>query len=249
MQSDFPLIGCCGWSQAKSSYFAHFPAVELQSTFYEPPTPALASKWRSLAPESFQFCLKAWQLITHTPSSPTYRRLKSKLSAAESDLVGSFRPTEQVALAWERTASIAAALQAQTVLFQCPASFGPESENLLNMRRFFSGLDRGSLQLAWEPRGNWPSQLVDSLRQELGLLLCIDPFKTDGTDRPAQYWRLHGKGGYHYRYSDEDLSDLLRLLQACPDPADRPQYIFFNNIWMREDALRFQSLVRAAFRD
>jgi hypothetical protein len=60
--------------------------------------------WRALAPRSFQFCLKAWQLITHTPASPTYRKLKSKLSAAEHDLVRSFRPTEQVALAWERTA-------------------------------------------------------------------------------------------------------------------------------------------------
>src|SRR3954469_21508206 len=42
-----------------------------------PPPPALASKWRALAPASFQFCLKAWQLITHTPASPTYRKLKS----------------------------------------------------------------------------------------------------------------------------------------------------------------------------
>src|SRR5947209_7942616 len=112
------LIGCCGWSQAKSQYLANFQTVELQSTFYEPPSLALASKWRALAPASFHYCLKAWQLITHTPASPTYRKLKSKISSAEHDLVGSFRPTEQVILAWERTAEIAQALNARVVLFQ-----------------------------------------------------------------------------------------------------------------------------------
>ena len=112
-----PLIGCCGWAQAKTKYFAHFPVVELQSTFYEPPSVALARKWRSLAPAEFHFCMKAWQLITHTPTSPTYRRLKSRLSPAEHDLVGAFRPTDQVFLAWERTAEIAAALNARVVLF------------------------------------------------------------------------------------------------------------------------------------
>ncbi len=246
MQSDVPLIGCCGWSEAKHSYFADFPVVELQSTFYEPPSPALASKWRSLAPDSFQFCLKAWQLITHTPSSPTYRKLKGKLSAAEHDLVGSFRPTEQVALAWERTAAVAAALKAQTVLFQCPASFGPDSENLLNMRRFFSEIKRSHLQLAWEPRGNWPVDLVNSLCNELGLLHCIDPFKTVDVEVPAQYWRLHGRSGYSYRYSDEDLNNLLHLLETRINDVNRPQYVFFNNIWMKPDALRFQSLLRTA---
>ena len=150
MPSDSPLIGCCGWSEAKPKYFADFPVVELQSTFYEPPPLALARKWRSLAPRSFQFCVKAWQLITHTPASPTYRKLKAKLSAAEHDLVGRFRPTEQVTLAWERTAAIARALDARVVLFQCPASFRPEPENLRNLRDFFSRIKRGPLELAWD---------------------------------------------------------------------------------------------------
>ncbi len=247
MQSDFPLIGCSGWSEGRQRYFSDFPVVELQSTFYEPPSPALATKWRSSAPDDFHFCLKAWQLITHTPASPTYRRLKSKLSPAEHDLAGSFRPTEQVGLAWERTAAIATALRAQTVLFQCPASFRPEPENLVNLRQFFSEINRKQLQLAWEPRGEWPSDLVISLCQELNLLYCIDPFETDATKAPAPYWRLHGKGGYRYKYSDDDLEVLLRLLKQRNDGPNRLCYIFFNNIWMKEDALRFQRLLRRAY--
>jgi uncharacterized protein YecE (DUF72 family) len=240
-----PFIGCCGWSEAKPKYFANFPTVELQSTFYEPPPLALASKWRALAPRSFQFCLKAWQLITHTPASPTYRKLKSKLSAAEHDLVGSFRPTEQVGLAWERTAVIARALEARVVLFQCPASFRPEPENLQNLRRFFSHIKRGEFKLAWEPRGDWPSDLVAEICENFELFHCIDPFQVDPTGVRAAYWRLHGKGSYSYQYSDADLEHLLHVSQICVTNGDGPQYILFNNIWMKGDALRFQQLVRS----
>ncbi len=245
MPGDSPLIGCCGWSEAKSKYFADFPIVELQSTFYELPSLALANKWCSLAPDSFQFCVKAWQLITHTPASPTYRKLKVKLSAAEHDLVGRFQPTEQVKLAWERTAAIARALDARVVLFQCPASFRPEPENLRNLRDFFSRIKRGPLELAWEPRGDWPSDLVAGLCQDFALLRCLDPFATDPTEEPALYWRLHGKGGYSYRYSEDDLEELRRVWQQCASKAKGPRYIFFNNIWMKEDARRFQQRIRS----
>ncbi len=245
-EAGLPLIGCCGWSEAQAKYVEDFPTVELQSTFYELPSVALASKWRGMAPGSFHFCLKAWQLITHTPSSPTYRKLKSKLSAAERDLVGSFRPTEQVTLAWERTVAIARILEARVVLFQSPASFGPEPENLRNLQRFFSRIEREGFKLAWEPRGDWPSNLVARICEDWELLRCIDPSEADKADVQASYWRLHGKAGYSYRYSGDDLEELLNVLWKCASKGDAPRYIFFNNIWMKENALEFQRRVRAS---
>lgn len=239
MLSSFPEIGCCGWSESKPKYFADFQVIELQSTFYDLPKPALAAKWRALAPASFHFCLKAWQLITHAASSPTYRKLKSRLGDTERALVGSFQSTEQVQLAWERTADIGRALRAAVILFQCPASFTPESSNIASLRRFFSNIDRFGFRLAWEPRGGWPSDLAIGLCDELQLLRCIDPFDSAGPRGRAPYWRLHGRGSYGYRYSDEDLSDLERLLV----PGQNPEYVFFNNIWMRDDALRFRRLL------
>ncbi len=103
-----PRIGCCGFCR----FFRHRAAKHVLRA----PLDCARPQWRSRAPASFHFCLKAWQLITHTPASPTYRKLKSKLSPAEHELVGSFRPTEQVLLAWERTAAVAHALEAQVVL-------------------------------------------------------------------------------------------------------------------------------------
>ena len=77
------FVGCCGWTEAQSRYLTNFRTIELQTTFYEPPTSAVAKRWRSQAPPGFRFCMKAWQLITHTPSSPTYRRLRAGVSPEE----------------------------------------------------------------------------------------------------------------------------------------------------------------------
>src|SRR5450432_2261251 len=112
-----PLIGCCGWSEAQARYLLHFPVIEIQSTFYDPPAPKVAARWRALAPSGFTFCIKAWQLITHTPSSPTYRRLRSPINPRDRDALGSFRCTAQVWRAWEKTREIAEALQAAVVVF------------------------------------------------------------------------------------------------------------------------------------
>jgi uncharacterized protein YecE (DUF72 family) len=89
-------LGLCGWNGSQRAYFEDFDCIEIQSTFYDPPSVQVAHKWRSAAPVDFQFCMKAWQLITHTAASPTYRRLRSPLAANDRDAVGSFRQTKQV---------------------------------------------------------------------------------------------------------------------------------------------------------
>jgi uncharacterized protein YecE (DUF72 family) len=116
-------LGLCGWNGSQKAYYESFDCIEIQSTFYEPPDAKVAHRWRREAPNGFEFCIKAWQLITHTPSSPTYRRLRSPIPAKARDSLGSFRPTDEVWEAWERTLEIAEALQARIILFQCPKSF------------------------------------------------------------------------------------------------------------------------------
>ena len=236
------FVGCCGWRESRARYFEHFPVVELQDPFYEMPSPALAEKWRTTAPPEFRFCVKAWQLITHTPSSPTYRRLKSQVSPSERSLYGSFRPTEQVSLAWERTAEIARTLDAAVILFQCPKSFDPSPQHVRNFRSFFRGIERGRSLLAWEPRGGWPPELVRSLCAEFDLLHCVDPFVGDSVYGETVYWRLHGRGGFRYVYSDEELRELEARLRPV---AARTVYVLFNNLAMAGDARRFQEFVSA----
>ena len=96
-------LGLCGWNGSQPSYFRDFSSIEIQTTFYDPPAARVAARWRSIAPPSFHFCIKAWQLITHEANSPTYRRLRTPLVESERPLVGGFKPTTLVWDAWQRT--------------------------------------------------------------------------------------------------------------------------------------------------
>jgi uncharacterized protein YecE (DUF72 family) len=232
------IVGCCGWTEAQARYVADFGTIELQTTFYQPPATAVAERWKSLAPAGFRFCMKAWQLITHTPSSPTYRRLKSPVSREEHDLYGSFRSTEQVWLAWERTREIAAILDARVIVFQCPKSFLPTKENTRNLTSFFGAIERDGRMIAWEPRGGeWGPELIRRICADNDLVHCVDPFHAEPSYGDALYWRLHGRTGYRYRYTDEDLAELQKKLKAHAH-VPGPNYVMFNNMYSQQDALR-----------
>ncbi len=212
--------------------------VEVQQTFYQPPSIDTVKRWRDEAPHDFEFTLKAWQLITHEASSPTYRRLKVKLSNHERCNVGSFRWSAITRRAWDETVAIATALGADKIVFQCPASFRPTQENKDRLRIFFTRIERQNFTLIWEPRGKWEKSEIKVLCEELGLIQCVDPFKDEPTATRFLYFRLHGIGGYRYSYSDEELAQLVTWISRVPTA-----YVMFNNIKMLDDALRLKELL------
>jgi len=232
-------VGCCGFQKARAVYFRRFSLVEVQRTFYKLPRLETARRWQEEAPAGFTFTLKAWQVITHPPTSPTYRKAGLEVPSDRRDRYGGFRPTPEVFEAWERTREIAQVLQAPIVVFQCPARFTPTPEHIADMHAFFERVDRAGLIFAWEPRGGWPEETVAALCRDLDLIHCVDPFVRPPVTEGLAYFRLHGIGGYRYRYTD---ADLRRLLAWC-----RPfetVYVLFNNVAMWEDALRFRSLAQ-----
>ncbi len=176
-------------------------------------------------------------MITHEPSSPTYRRLGRTIERAKFSRFGFFRSTEEVTEAWNQTAAFARALGATWVVFQCPAAFRPTDENITNLRRFFSGMNRGGLHFAWEPRGDWPAEQIRRLCEEVDLVHCVDPFQNAPLYGTAQYFRLHGTTGYRYHYTNADFLKLLGWTRR------KPSYVLFNNIAMKEDAQRFLCLL------
>ena len=236
------MIGTCGFGRAKRpEYFETLPVVEIQHTFYQPPQIKTLEKWRDSAPEDFEFTLKAWQLITHEATSPTYKRCTRPFAdEEEAEGAGFFKPSPAVREGLEVTLECAKALRARTILFQCPAKFQPLPENILNMKRFFTDLDRGDLNLVWEPRGKaWEDDIVRELCEELDLWHCVDPFARPTVTPDKVYYRLHGIPRWRYTYEEEELFELVSLL-----PDDRLSYVFFNNITMKQDAGRFQNIVR-----
>jgi len=234
-------IGCSGFRSSRAAYFQRLAAVEVQHTFYQPPKPATLEGWRAEAPEGFAFAIKAWQFITHRATSPTYKRLKRPLTEQEREEAGFFRPNDTVQAAWEATQASARALGAEAVLFQCPASFEPTQENVGHLLGFFGSAEREGRAFFWEPRGGWPPELVEDLCRELDLGHVVDPF-TDETVTPDRcYFRLHGRRGWRYSYEDAELEELAGML-----PEGAAAYVFFNNVDMMRNAVRFREIVEDA---
>ena len=229
---------------AQDRYASQYPVVEVQHTFYDPPADVVLRRWRATMPASFEFTIKAWQLITHDGSSPTYRRIRRPLTSVERSEAGGFRLTPTVLAAWGRTLECAAALSATAVLLQCPRSFGPSESNADHLRRFLAEAPRPpTLRLLWEPRGPWPRDLLTSICRDHKLVHVVDPFVAETVTPESTYYRLHGISGPRHEFTDEELSRLLDMI-----PANRigPAYVLFNNIPRTRDAPRFARLAREA---
>jgi uncharacterized protein YecE (DUF72 family) len=237
-------IGCCGWSALRGEdvgetdwktrfshklqlYAAHFPLVEVNSTFYRLPRLSTAERWRALADEvspEFEFTVKVHQEVTH----------RSRFRG------------EAALQAFSESAAVARLLRAKVLLLQCPPSFSPTPENEAALREFLSAIDRDDFLLVWEPRGRWegvPDKVAEICR-EYSLVHCTDPFKTlPALPGEVAYLRLHGappgERMYRYTYTDEDLRVLARRLGKL---SARVVYVLFNNDTMVQDALRFQKV-------
>lgn len=233
-------VGLCGFTMSMRDYARHFPVVEVQTTFYEPPRDEVIKKWPS--PDSLEYTMKVWQLVTHASNSPTYRRMKRPLDSR--DEPGFFRESPIVEEGWLRSVECAHLLSATGMLFQCPASFTPDPENVRRMRRFFELIERPRARLLWEPRGaKWLAQrtLALSLCRDLNLIHVVDPFVTPPDSGQPVYWRLHGISGPRHTYSDAELQQLRRMLLDV-EPQETA-YVLFNNLPRVGDAKRFVSIL------
>ena len=235
-------IGLCGFTMAMEDYALHFPVVEIQNTFYEPPRDEVMQRWRALAAPALEYTIKVWQLVTHASSSPTYRRMKRPLEADAEP--GFFRDSPAVRAGWQRSVECAKVLEATALLFQCPASFAPERENVERMRQFFERIERPAARLLWEPRGaRWVAErsLALSLCRDLDIVHVVDPFVTPPDPAQPVYWRLHGTAGPRSSYSQPQLQQLSDMLRAVDNPATC--YVMFNNMPRVGDAKRFAKLI------
>jgi uncharacterized protein YecE (DUF72 family) len=234
--------GVCGFCLPQARLFSSFKCLEVQQTFYWPPKLQTVERWRRMAPTEFEFTLKAFQAITHSYNHRTYRKVRFSLD--ELTQCGGFRDTQVVRSAWELTRSLAAALESEYIVFQCPPSFAATDETVRDVRAFFGWATRGKLRFAWEPRhSTWTRDLISSLCCELDLIHTVDPFEQESVWGEPRYYRLHGKSlgsyryDYDYRYSDAELATLAQRL------ADAPSYCMFNNKQMAVDAERFERLL------
>ena len=237
-------VGICGFCLPQAELFRRFKLLEVQQTFYWPPRLKTVERWRQTAPPDCEFTVKAFQAITHTYNHRTYR--KARFTSDELAQCGGFRATQVVRDAWSLSRTLAAALEARFVVFQCPPRFEASEGNVANFRSFFQWADRGKMRLAWEPRhATWTAELIADLCRELDLIHVVDPLEQASVYGTPRYYRLHGQflGNFRYDYNrvytDAELTDLTRRISTDPT------YLLFNNKQMAADAVRFMQVAGA----
>jgi uncharacterized protein YecE (DUF72 family) len=231
-------VGCCGFPVKRETYYQTLSVVEIQQTFYQLPRIETGKRWKEETPQNFEFTMKAWQLITHEPSSPTSRRLRMSIPEKKKKNYGFFKGTEEVEEVWQKTAEFARALGARKIVFQSPASFAPSESSIKNLRQFFEKRKANSFIFIWEPRGQWERLEAERVCKELGIVPCLDPFEGKPVRGDLLYTRLHGRKGYRYSYSETEMEELMEKGKFYPQT-----YFMFNNVNMYEDAQRMKILL------
>jgi len=97
--------------------------------------------------------------------------------------------------AWEETKERAEALEAKVCVLQTSAGFDCSEENEENMRELLGRIDRSSIELAWEPRGDWKKNpdRVREICEDLDLVHIVDIMRrAPVSSHDIAYVRLHG---------------------------------------------------------
>lgn len=187
-------------------YAQRFPSVEVNSTFYGLPDPAVFTRWAEATPAAFRFALKASRYLTHV------RRLRE--------------PEEPVRHLLDAARGLGDRLA--VVLVQLPPNMLAAPDRLAEtLASFPSGV-----RVAVEPRhASWFDDEVYALLREHDAALCFADRRSRVSPLVVTaswcYVRLHeGRAGPGYgpKALDGWVDRLRRLLGDRPDG-----YVFFDN--------------------
>lgn len=209
-------------------YAERFSAVEIDSTYYAIPKPALFAAMARRTPDGFRFTVKAPGSVTHLPTGtePTRKDLAA------------FRACLQPLIDADKLGA---------VLLQFPNAFRPgphPRERLEQLRAVWSDLP---LVAEFRHR-DWQQPRVHAALRALRLGWCnVDQPHIPGLLLPSAevtadvgYVRFHGrssrtwyKGGdsgerYNYRYGVDEIGEWLPRIERIAERA-KETYVFFNN--------------------
>lgn len=249
------LIGLTGWGDhynlytdpdkkkhKLATYSAHFPVVEVDSSFYAIQSQENYQKWIKETPNSFQFIVKAHQSMTgHDRISRTMKEAKVLFES----FIDSIEPVIQ-------------ANKLLVILFQFPPWFDVRDTNIQKLRKIKKLMQ--DLPLAIEFRNQtWfeakHRQATLDLIEMYGWThtICDEPQAGDGsvptvvalTNRDQVLIRLHGRNihgwnrngrgqidwrnvRYLYRYNEKELQEWVQHIKDLEKKA-RTVTILFNN--------------------
>lgn len=243
------VVGTCGFPSSRAKLYSLVDGVETQESFYNLLGEKALENLRN-RPRGFHLTMKAWQATTHPYTSPTWRRMKA-FPPGDKTRYGWLRCTKENLWALERALQQAVEARAEVLVFQTPSNMPYNDRQIEEIGLFFRHaieIARGSLAIAWEPRGEWIGKkpVLDALK-DMGVVIVTDYLRNPPlyTDQAVAYTRLHGIGGkevnYRYKYSE---GDLLKLRDTLAGLTAKVIYVMFNNVHMLEDAIKFKEMLK-----
>jgi uncharacterized protein YecE (DUF72 family) len=248
------LVGSCSWTdpsliasgrfypkgvgsaEARLRYYAaQFPIVEVDSTYYAPPSERNSRLWVERTPDDFVFDVKAFaSLTTH---HATTDRLPPELRGALPPELGAqrrlaFRELDEsfLELVWElhrqALAPLAESGRLGAVLFQFPPWFTASETNRDYLRRIPERLPGWTAAVEFRG-GGWmePGTAAGTLAllEKAGLAyVCVDEPQVERTSTPPvvaataplAYVRLHGRNAETWAVTSGAASDRFKYLYS-----------------------------------
>jgi uncharacterized protein YecE (DUF72 family) len=227
-------------------YAEHFDTVEVNSSFYRVPEPAVAAKWVQQTPRRFDFCLKLFQKFTHPGMSArgAEARADSEPSAVPAVTLGdadAFRHAIE---------PIAASGKLGALLAQFPPSFrhGDDTgEYLAWLLRAFADYPV-AVELRHRSWSDHQAEVLDLLNARRAAWVQIDEPKFRFSirqdrlpnDTRLYYMRLHGRNAeqwwthdhpderYNYLYAPAEIDDFADTVSRVRQLV-QTIYVFMNN--------------------
>ncbi len=222
-----------------SHYCQVFPLVELNFTFYRPPTAAVLKRIAEQTPAGFQFLVKLPSSLSHEQDRrdlPGFRQAVEELHR-RGQLMGLLCQLPQAfhqggaQRAWLGTLGRELADLRLAVEFRHRSWFRPDVPDWLRERR----LDLVAVDVPDLP-GLFPRGLVQSGSRVYVRL----------HSRNADNWYQSDKERYDFNYSDEALKEWISALRSVADRTERA-LVLFNNCQRShaaENARRMSELLR-----
>jgi uncharacterized protein YecE (DUF72 family) len=253
-------IGTSGWSYPKGKgawddvfyppkladkdklpfYAGYFNTVEINSSFYRPPSKFAAKAWAAKVPDDFRFTAKLWQKFTHPKMFEKATGQSWRVADDDFDVFN------------EGIQPLAEAARLGPLLAQFPTSFRPGSGAIEYLEDLIRRMRGAGFRLAVELRHReWTeAEATQAIRafmeeQQVAWVMIDEPrFKTSirGVPQTSEtaYFRFHGRNykqwwshgesedRYNYLYTPEEQK---HLAEDVRDLASRTSetYAFYNN--------------------
>jgi uncharacterized protein YecE (DUF72 family) len=222
-------------------YSRIFNTVEINNTFYRPPSAAVAKAWASKTPADFSFVVKLWQKFTHPMKISRKQSNEQWQSATQAD----FDEFRAGILPLAEVGKLGA------LLIQYPAGFHWSPENIANLERTLrSFYDYPKVvevrHKSWSERNSDLNAVLEQNRAS-GVLIDEPKFATSIRQKSQPigeivYFRAHGRNAkawwntkeswerYDYLYSrDEIKQHAERIRTAASAPGVQKTFAFYNN--------------------